>query len=85
MLYPGRPLSEAVRRNRVRGKILERRPQAHQHRLLVALANGGEVEVLFSPACTAPWPSSRAMSWSFRSAPRPWWRCPGPRVPIDRG
>jgi molybdate transport system ATP-binding protein len=49
VLYPGRPLSEAVRRNRVRGRVLERRPQAHQHRLLVALPNGGEVEVSFSP------------------------------------
>jgi molybdate transport system ATP-binding protein len=49
VLYPGRPLSDAVRRNRVRGTVLERRPQAHQHRLLVALPNGGEVEVLFSP------------------------------------
>jgi len=49
VLYPDRPLSEAVRRNRVRGRILERRPQAHQHRLLVSLANGGEVEVSFSP------------------------------------
>jgi molybdate transport system ATP-binding protein len=49
VLYPGRPLSEAVRRNRVRARILERRPQAHQHRLLVVLPNGGEVEVSFSP------------------------------------
>jgi molybdate transport system ATP-binding protein len=49
VLYPGRPLSPAVRRNRVRGRILERRPQAHQHRLLVVLPNGGEVEVSFSP------------------------------------
>jgi molybdate transport system ATP-binding protein len=49
VLYPGRPISEAVRRNRVRGRILERRPQAHQHRLLVSLPNGGEVEVSFSP------------------------------------
>ncbi len=49
VLYPGRPLSEAVRRNRVRGRILERRPQAQQHRLLVALPNGGEAEVFFSP------------------------------------
>ena len=49
VLYPGRPLSDAVRRNRVQGRILERRPQAHQHRLLVALPNGGEVEVSFSP------------------------------------
>jgi molybdate transport system ATP-binding protein len=49
VLYPDRPLSEAVRHNRVRGRILERRPQAHQHRLLAALPNGGEVEVSFSP------------------------------------
>jgi len=49
VLYPGRPLSEAVRRNRVQGRILERQPQAHQHRLLAALPNGGEVEVSFSP------------------------------------
>ena len=49
VLYPGRPLSEAVRRNRVQGRILERRPRAHQHWLLVALPNGGEMEVSFSP------------------------------------
>ncbi len=49
VLYPGRPLSAAVRRNRVRGRILERRPQAHRHLLLVGLPNGGEVEVAFSP------------------------------------
>jgi molybdate transport system ATP-binding protein len=49
VLYPGRPLSEAVRRNRVQGRILERRPQAHLHRLVVALPNGGEVEASFSP------------------------------------
>jgi molybdate transport system ATP-binding protein len=49
VLYPGRPVSEAVRRNRVRGRVLERRPQAHQHLLLVGLPNGGQVEVSFSP------------------------------------
>jgi molybdate transport system ATP-binding protein len=49
VLYPGRPLSEAVRRNRVRGRVLERRPQARQHLLRVALPNGGELEVSFSP------------------------------------
>jgi molybdate transport system ATP-binding protein len=49
VLYPDRPLSEAVRRNRVQGRILERKPQAHHHLLLVGLPNGGEVEVSFSP------------------------------------
>jgi hypothetical protein len=38
-----------VRRNRVRARVLERRPRAHQHWLLVALPNGGELEVSFSP------------------------------------
>jgi len=49
VLYPGRPLSEAVRRNRVRARVLERRPRAHQHWLLVALPNGGELELSFPP------------------------------------
>ena len=47
VLYPDRPLSSAVRRNRVEGRVLERSPQAHLHRLLVALPNAGELEVSF--------------------------------------
>ncbi len=48
VLYPDRPLSSAVRRNRVEGRVLERSPQAHLHRLLVSLPNANELEVSFS-------------------------------------
>ena len=49
VLYPDRPLASAVSRNRLEARVLERRPQAHLHRLLCSLPNGGELEVAFPP------------------------------------
>jgi molybdate transport system ATP-binding protein len=47
VLYPDRPLMNAVRHNQVDARILERRPQADLQSLLVTLANGHELEVGF--------------------------------------
>jgi molybdate transport system ATP-binding protein len=49
VLYPGRPLGSAVRRNLLDARVLERRPTAHLHHLLCILPNAGELEVAFPP------------------------------------
>jgi molybdate transport system ATP-binding protein len=49
VLYPGRPLGSAVRRNLLEARVLERRPTAHLHHLLCILPNAGELEVAFPP------------------------------------
>ena len=47
MLYPDRPLTGAVARNQVRGRILESRPSTSYRVLRVALENGHDLEVRF--------------------------------------
>jgi molybdate transport system ATP-binding protein len=47
VLYPDRPLMNAVRHNQVEARILERRLQANLQTLLVTLPNGHELEVGF--------------------------------------
>jgi molybdate transport system ATP-binding protein len=47
VLYPDRPLTGAVARNQVSGRILESRPSTSYRVLRVALENGHELEVRF--------------------------------------
>jgi molybdate transport system ATP-binding protein len=64
VLYPDRPLMDAMRRNQVEARILERRLQANLQTLLVGLPNGHTLEVgfpvrLYSSLSLAPGDSVR--------------------------
>ncbi|MCS7207253.1 MAG: ABC transporter ATP-binding protein [Dehalococcoidia bacterium] len=54
VLYPDRPLTEAVRHNMVTGRIVEHRPGPQVHTLRVALENGAVVEARFPPYSYLP-------------------------------
>ena len=58
MLYPDRPLTGAVARNQVTGRIVESRPSTSYRVLRVALENGHELEVRFPRQAYAGLPLS---------------------------
>jgi molybdate transport system ATP-binding protein len=89
VLYPDRPLMDAMRRNQVEARVLERRLQANLQTLLVGLPNGHTLEVgfplrLYSSLSLAP---GDAVRLAVRKEGVVVLRPPagaGPRPPSDR-
>ncbi len=54
IIYPDRPLTEAVQRNQTTGRIIENSFRPGARHLLVALPNGHEIEVRHPPSTYAP-------------------------------
>lgn len=54
ILYPDRPLADAVMRNQVTGTIVESRPLPGARQMKVALSNGQEIEVRHATYAYAP-------------------------------